>query len=196
MKKLILIPFFLIFASADNSIVLLNEAISVKRYNDNSLADCYITCWGDSLTSMGGWTYHLENLSNMTVYNGGTGGDNARTILARQGGDAMLVNNIIIPAEAEPVIIANRKSTGGIKTTLGHIVTPLLQGSSHFNPCFIGDTKGVLRWTGSNHLDLTGNWEFTRLHPGDQVVIDKPTPIRTNFDINRNAPHLQIIFIG
>ena len=66
MKKLILIPFFLIFASADNSIVLLNEAISVKRDNDNSLADCYITCWGDSLISMGGWTYHLENLSNMT----------------------------------------------------------------------------------------------------------------------------------
>ena len=196
MKKLILIPFFLIFASAVNSIVLLNGAMSDKRDNDNSLADCYITCWGDSLTSMGGWTSHLENLSNMTVYNGGTGGENARTILARQGGDAMLVNNIIIPSEAEPVIIANRKSTGGIKTTLGHIVTPLLQGSPHFNPCFIGDTKGVLRWTGSNHLDLTGNWEFTRFQPGDQVVIDKPTPIRTNFDINRNAPHLQIIFIG
>ena len=54
MKKLILTPFFLIFASADNSIVLLNEEIRGNRYQDNSLADCYITCWGDSLTSMGG----------------------------------------------------------------------------------------------------------------------------------------------
>ena len=60
MKKLILIPFFLIFASADNSIVLLSEAISFKRDNDNSLADCYITCWGDSLTAMGGWTSHYR----------------------------------------------------------------------------------------------------------------------------------------
>ena len=196
MKKLILIPFFLIFASADNSIVLLNEEIRGNRYQDNSLADYYITCWGDSLTSMGGWTSHLENLSNMTVYNGGTGGENSRTILARQGGDAMLVNNIIIPAEAEPVIIANRKSSGGIKTASGHSVTPLLQGSPHFNPCFIGDIKGVMRWTGSDHSDLTGDWEFKRLEPGAPIVIDKPTPIRTNFDINRNAPYLQIIFIG
>jgi len=196
MKKLILLPFFLIFASSQNSLTLFIEEINGNRGLDYSLTDCYITCWGDSLTSMGGWTSHLSNLSNMTVYNGGTGGEDSRTILARQGGDVMLVNNIIIPAETEPVIIANRNSAEGIKTALGHSVTPLLQGSPHFNPCFIGDVKGVLRWTGSDHSDLTGKWEFTRLEPGAQFIIDKPTPIRTNFDINRNAPHLQIIFIG
>lgn len=39
---------------------------------------------GDSLTAGGGWTTTLGNLAGMPVYNGGTGGESARTIVARQ----------------------------------------------------------------------------------------------------------------
>ena len=108
----------------------------------------------------------------------------------------ILINNITIPAGTTPVLIADRDVDGGLDTALGHTVTPLLQGGAHFNPCFIGDVQGTLQWTGSGHSDLTGDWVFTRAEAGSEVIINRPTAIRTDFDINKNKPHLQVIFIG
>ena len=156
----------------------------------------YITCWGDSLTAGGGWNDRLAELAGMTMYNGGTGGENARTIVARQGADVMLVDAITIPATTDPVTIATRTSDIGITTYEGYKVTPLLQGGSHVNPVKIGDVEGILKWTGSNYADMNGIWTFTRSVAGDAVVIDRPTAIRTEFDRNKNAPHLMVIFIG
>ena len=184
------------FGQENKDSLLLHQTSAGEVKYDLSLINNYITCWGDSLTASGGWIAQLSNLSGMTVYNGGTGGESSRTILARQGGDVMLVNNIIIPAETTSVLIASRDLDGGINTALGHKVTPLLQGGAHFNPCFIGDIEGVLQWTGTGNSDLRGDWEFTRTEPGKEIVINSPTPIRTNFDMNKNTPHLQVIFMG
>ncbi|AJR04765.1 hypothetical protein [Siansivirga zeaxanthinifaciens] len=174
--------------------LIVESAIYVT--NKLGLASNYITCWGDSLTASGGWTAELQSLSGMTVYNGATGGENVYTIPARQGGDVMIVNNITIPATRTPVLIADRDIDGGIKTQNGYIATPLLQGGDHVNPCYIGDIKGTLEWTGSGHADITGDWVFTRAESGNEVVINRPTAIRTDFDINKNNPHLQVIFMG
>ena len=87
-------------------------------------------------------------------------------------------------------------SDGGIKTQEGYKVTPLLQGGAHVNPCYVGNIKGTMRWTGSSYADRTGTWTWTRSEAGESVVIDRPTAIRTDFDIHRNAPHLAIIYIG
>lgn len=156
----------------------------------------YITCWGDSLTAGGGWTNRLQELSGMTVYNGGTGGENSQTIVSRQGADAMVVNNITIPATTDPVLIATRSSDVGISTVEGNKVTPLLQGGAHVNPCKIGDIEGTLKWTGSSYNDSSGTWTFTRSTAGAAINITRPTILRTNFDINKNNPYLMIIFIG
>ncbi len=156
----------------------------------------YITCWGDSLTAGGGWTTTLASLSGRTVYNGGTGGETVEVIAARQGADAMIVNNITIPADTIPVTIANRSTDGGIKTVFGNKVMPLLQGGAHVNPVMIGNVEGTLKWTGSNYADTTGAWTFTRSVAGDAVVIDRETVIRTEFDRNKNTPHLMVIFMG
>ena len=51
-----------------------------------------IVCWGDSLTAQGGWTDELADLCDGVVYNSGTGGEDAKTIMARQGGDVMTIN--------------------------------------------------------------------------------------------------------
>lgn len=150
----------------------------------------YITCWGDSLTAMGGWTERLAALSGLPVYNGGTGGESARTIAARQGADAMLVNGITIPADCTPVVIA-KSSDGGILTELGYRVTPLLQSSPHVNPCRIGDVEGTLAYDAN-----AGQWTFTRSEAGTAVAITRPAALRTAFDISRNAPFLIILFIG
>ena len=156
-----------------------------------------IVCWGDSLTAGGGWTTTLADLSGGTVYNGGTGGENARTIMARQGADVMTINNITIPAVCEPVTIATRTDDKGILTEGGYKVTPLLQGGAHVNPVMIGEVEGTLRWTGSNYADQTGTWTFTRSEPGEEVVIDRPTAIRTNFDrIHNEKNEIMVIFMG
>lgn len=194
MKRLLLLSALLIFACSSE--------LHSQKTNKNGeqlsidLINPYITCWGDSLTSGGGWTNQLENLSGLPVYNGGTGGEDSRTILARQGGDVMLVDNLTIPGDVKPVVIADRCLDGGIATALGHKVTPLLQSGAHFNPCFIGDVKGILEWKGSGHSDITGFWQFTRLEKGIDILIDKPTPLRTDFDLNKNKPYLQVIFMG
>ena len=174
-------------------------ATSLVGFNQNEYEKKpvkYITCWGDSLTAIGGWTTKLQELSGIPVYNGGTGGENARTIVARQGADAMVVNNITIPADTTPVTIASMQTDKGILTVEGNRVTPLLQGGAHVNPCKIGDTLGTLKWTGNGYADPTGVWTFTRAEAGSAITINRPTILRTDFDMNRNAPYLMIIFIG
>ena len=159
--------------------------------------EVHITCWGDSLTAGGGWTTTLANLSGAVVHNGGTGGENARTIVARQGADVMVINNITIPAACEPVTIAARETDGGIMTAEGNKVTPLLQGGAHVNPVDIGGILGTLRWTGVNYADKTGIWTFTRSEAGEEFRITRPTAIRTAFDRERNGmDEIMIIFIG
>ena len=174
-------------------------ATSLVGFNQNDYEKKpvkYITCWGDSLTAMGGWTNKLQELSGIPVYNGGTGGESCGEIVARQGANAMVVNNLTIPANTTPVTIASRQTDGGIKTTEGFKVMPLLQGGAHVNPCKIGDILGTLKWTGASYADQTGTWTFTRAEAGKAITIDRPTVLRTDFDMNRNAPYLMIIFIG
>ena len=157
-----------------------------------------IVCWGDSLTAQGGWIETLSELCGGICYNGGTGGENARTIMARQGADVMMINHITIPAACEPVTIAVRETDGGITTEAGKKVTPLLQGGKqHVNPVMIGNVEGTLKWTGKSHADMSGTWTFTRSKPGNEVIIDRPTAIRTFFDRIHNRPdEIMIIFMG
>ena len=158
-----------------------------KKSGEADCADRYCLL-GDSLTAGGGWTSTLQKLSGIPVYNGGTGGENARTIAARQGADVMLVNNITIPATCEPVTIAVRKTDSGILTEEGYKVTPLLQGGAHVNPVKIGEVEGTLRWTGTNYADTNGIWTFTRSAAGEAVTIKRPTAVRTAFDRLHNQP--------
>lgn len=180
-----------------------NLTDDVKRIDEvinnvPSAAITSITCWGDSLTAQVGWTQKLATLSGIPVYNGGTGGENSKCIMARQGGDVMIVDGITIPATTTPVTIASRASDNGISTQFGNKVMPLLQGGgTHVNPVTIGDITGTLAWTGSDYADQNGTWTFTRATAGEEIIIDRPTAIRTNFDINHNGKNeLMIIFMG
>ncbi len=158
-------------------------------------ADKYITCWGDSLTAQAGWTDKVASLSEIPVYNAGTGGESVRAIVSRQGADPIVVNDITIPAGVEPITIATYDNP--FTTALGYNVMPLLQGgSSHVNPVKIGDIEGTLKWTGSSYNDTTGTWTFTRSVAGEETVINRPTALTTAFDREKNSPHLMIIFMG
>ena len=160
----------------------------------SSYQNC-ITFWWDSLTAGGGWTTRLASLAGMTERNGGTWGENARTIVARQGADVMMINNKTIPASGA-VTLYTRSADVGIPTQEWYKVTPLLQGGSHVNPVKIGDIEWTLAWTGTSYADQNGTWTFTRSTAGSETVIDRPTAMTTNFDRTYNNPHLMVIFIG
>lgn len=164
-------------------------------YDDVSTNKNEIVCWGDSLTAGGGWTDRLATLSGINVLNAGTGGEKVGTIAARQGADIMTVNNITIPADTTPVLIANYSD--GILTEFGDKATPLLQGgSNHINPVTISGIEGTLKWTGSAYNDTSGTWTFTRSQAGNALVIDRPTAIITAYDREHNNPNLMVIFMG
>ena len=145
----------------------------------------YITCWGDSLTAIGGWTAKLKELSGIDVFNCGVGGENSKTISSRQGADAIVVDGVTVPATVTAVNIGN----SSLETFSGDSVTPLLQSSPSFNPCKLGDIEGTLSYS-------SGVYSFTRSVAGDAVVIARPTVLRTKSDYMYNSPYLMIIFMG
>ena len=169
-----------------------------KKLDAASKSSLEIVGYGDSLTANGGWTTVIAEKSGLEFHNAGTGGESVNTIIARQGADPMIVNDIIIPADTTPVIVG-KMSEGGITTASGVVATPLLQGgSAHVNPCYIGDTEGRLKWTGSAWNDQTGTWTFIRTSKGTAVKIDRPTKIKTAYDAiyNNKKNILLTVFMG
>lgn len=177
-----------------NDIQKLNSTVAALAQQVDA-TEKYITCWGDSLTAMGGWTTKLQELSGLTVYNGGVGGENTKTIVARQGGDAIVLNNITIPGDGTAVEIA-KYTDGGIDTVLGNKVTPALQGNGNLNPVDVDGVECSIKWTGSSYSDTAGTWTIKRTTTGEDIVINRPTVVRTAFDRLYNDPYLMIIFIG
>ncbi|QPX62483.1 minor tail protein [Arthrobacter phage Truckee] len=166
---------------------------TTKEYVDGKQPP-YIACFGDSLTAGGGWTDVLQTDLGIPVYNAGTGGEGTNTIVARQGADVMMINNITIPAGTTPVQIGTYAS--GITTQFGYKAMPLLQGgTAHVNPVKIGNIEGTLTFTGTAYNDTTGNFTFTRSVAGTEKVINRPTAIRTKADREWNDG-LLIAYIG
>lgn len=158
-----------------------------------------VVCWGDSLTAGGGWQDVIKKKSKIEVINCGVGGEDSKTIMTRQGANVMMVNNLTIPASNTiEVKIASRATDRGIMTADGTKAAVLLQGGGKdFNPVAVGDVEGTLRWSGTSYADPNGEWFFKRSKAGQEVVINRPTAIRTKQDILYNKPeNVVILFIG
>jgi hypothetical protein len=154
------------------------------------LTSDYITCWGDSLTALGGWTGVLQTKSGIPLYNCGVGGENSKDIIARQGGDIMMLftsdnPNIVIPATTDAVEIR----TNNIKTLFGNYAHPLAQPGGYVNPVTLNGIKGTLSLSSSKYY-------FTRSEAGEAKTIDRDARIVTYGDVKYNSPYLMIIFIG
>ena len=153
----------------------------------------YITCWGDGFANTGNnsWLNELQKLTYMSIYSN-DGCDDSATICAIQGADAMVLNNITIPA-SDQVYIASRLTDTGITTVSGKKVTPAMY-NTNINPCKINNIYCNLYWTGSGDNE---GWIIKRANPSDEdVIIDRPSIIETNLDMNYNSPYLMIISMG
>jgi lysophospholipase L1-like esterase len=176
-----------------------DESITLSKLNydiDNSLKS--ITCWGDSITAGAGgsgtkYPLVLAELCGRTVYNAGVGGESSATISARQGGTVMLVNDFTIPSTTTAVQIADYYNP--ILNNQGKAVYPLRQGNGYVNTCSIGGVEGTLSRTQTSSTSKDLVYYFTRTEAGNEVIIDRPTPIITAGQIDRRSD-IMIIFIG
>jgi len=140
-----------------------------------------IACWGDSLTygRNQGTSYSypvgLANLTGLTVYNMGVGGETSTTIAARQGAlDIVISEDFVIPADKTPVEIKFEASNGGV-------VTPRNVNAGGWNPCVINGVEGTLSVEVNNTVwPRVLNWaKFTRKTAGEEVAVsagDKLVP--------------------
>lgn len=136
-----------------------------------------IICWGDSFSdnnanSTNFYTYYLSQLLSEryteidSVFSSGLEGDTVPVIAAKQGGMPMLVQPVVIPAQATSVEISLKNRLGG---------TVLIQDkpNSGLNPCTIAGVKGTIDYRG-------GKLCFTRSKPGKEIKITTPTTVVTN----------------
>ena len=157
-----------------------------------------IICWGDSLTAGaggGGTTYPkvLAELSGLTVYNGGVGGENTKTIACRQGARRIMINNITIPASStEKVQIG---SYGKLYDDLGNVVYPLRQGDGGIGTCILAGVEGKFSCTQTSSTSTDIIYFFKRNADGEKVIINRPTPLIGTWSIERKND-IQVIFIG
>ena len=138
-----------------------------------------VICWGDSLTygtgasTNGGAPYPdcLKKLlgEKWSVVNMGVGGEDAPTILGRQGGIPYIVQpGVTIPASASSKVQVTIKSEYE-----GKIVAPLKQGDSKMiNPCYVKGVKCNLT-IGSDKT----TYYLQRAEDGEEVVINRPVSL-------------------
>ena len=182
-----------------------------------------VVCWGDSLTtgSSGNVSYphtlqkyldvyisgiydlrysldSVEGLSNMDwddykisipVINMGAGREDASTILGRSGVVPFVVSaNFTIPADAVSVPV-------GIVSADGKSVTPLIAGDGGVNPVTIAGVQGTLTRNASTMEWNQYIYQFTRLEPGQEVVVEKGTEIVTAAS-GAYQDYIHIVWLG
>ena len=171
----------------------MNVFETLQRFGEQ-LSGKYISCWGDSLTAIGGWTTRLQTLSGIPVLNCGGSGEDVPTIMSKQGGDIILLNDITIPASGAVTIGTYSEP---MHTQFGKVSKPImLDGQYTFNPCELDGIIGSIAWTGSSATDTSGTWTFTRTDAGTAKTLSRPTALRSYSDITRNSPYLMIIYMG
>lgn len=181
-----------------------------------------IVCWGDSLTtgSSGNVSYPhtlqkyldifisdiydlrysleiTEGLSvvkwddyriSVPVINMGAGRESSATILGRSGVVPFVVSaDFVIPAGTESVPV-------GIVSENGERVLPLVAGDGGVNPVTIAGVQGTLARNTSQQWNPNA-YQFTRLEAGQEVAVQKSTPIVTAVaDDYQNYIH--IVWLG
>ena len=183
-----------------------------------------IVCWGDVVTagSAGGVSYPdtlqelidenivdkydfrgtLENPEAYTrvewkdytveipVVNMGSGAENSATVLGRNGAIPYVVSEeFTIPAEAESVLIKFTSENG-------ETVGPLTQGDVGVNNVTIAGVEGRLSLDLESYQSRHRNiYYFTRLNPGEEVLVEAGTEIITAAsDLYRD--YIPVVFLG
>ncbi len=146
---------------------------AVRSYDNNKLV-----AWGDSLTQgiiegfhdIAEYPYpaRVAQSLNVPYDNFGIGGETAEAIAIRQGGIAIYVNDITIPAEVTTIPLPIVAEEGYSTKTLAEA------GEKGLNPVTIDGIEGRITW----NKDYERH-EFTRTTAGEEKVITTETRVIT-----------------
>lgn len=191
-----------------------------------------VVCWGDSLTNGTGssvlkpdgmtldssYPAVLSRLitDGKTVINGGVGGEPSWMVAARQGGMAIMVEPLTIPADATPVRVyfKGQEQDYFYDNTLGkwsYLENNLsyniaVDSNSLVNPCYIAGIEGMLTRelvqsgepdpdTGETVQSNTYAYYFTRTTTGEEYETVTPKQLVTHaYSALRNA--INVIWVG
>ncbi|MDP4133014.1 MAG: stalk domain-containing protein [Bacillota bacterium] len=157
----------------------------------NIVKDYTIACWGDSLTAGDGGTPYptvLAQLTGLTTYNLGIGGETALTIAARQGAyDIVALEDFTIPASGSVQIKYQTAGKGEVFPR---------QNQAKWSPAYIDGVEGTLTFdvdTTSQPRALKST-TFTRTTPGEAVAVKKGDKIITSASLLK--ADINVIYIG
>lgn len=144
-----------------------------------------IACWGDSLTANNVYPKELQKMlgESYQVINCGVGGENSRTIAARQGGMPIYIKkSFIIPGNnIEEVVLGNKADLPFFSLHDDISVQPLLLGGeSTINNCVIDNNICTIKWTGNSWNDFDGNWILKRADNGVSYMIPEKSIVFTS----------------
>jgi hypothetical protein len=149
----------------------------IDMWRARNLSRSKLVCWGDSLTfgaggNLDGWhvTDYPKTLSELTglpVINNGVQGEGTIEIMARQGANPLIVQNITIPSTCTKIKIGEKN---GISTKNGKYSKVSVYGATGLNPCYISGVEGSITLEGVNTDDAT--YYFTRSKEGDKLHVD------------------------
>lgn len=175
------------------------ETINISKINGKET----VNCWGDSLTRGVGvgesyskaYPYVLYNLlDNREVINCGVGGENAISIVSRQGGLPNIVKPFTIPASTDKVEIELTNIYGysaGILLQGGSALDPITNHyvmTAQINPCTIKEIEGTLTYENKKYF-------FSRSENGESVIVSRPLPLVTHA-MSTMRDNINIIWIG
>ena len=162
-----------------------------------------VNCWGNSLTRGVGagdsyskaYPYVLyQLLDGRKVINCGVGGENAVSIVSRQGGLPNIVKPFTIPANTDKVEIELTNIYGdsaGILLQGGSALDPITNQyvmTSQINPCTIKGIEGTLTYE-------KGKYYFSRSENGETVIVSHSVPLFTHA-MNTMRDNINIIWLG
>lgn len=164
----------------------------LQKYIDNNICRKYDFSTTVNITSV--YTSFDWNSFkvNIPVINMGGGDDNVPTILGRSGvSPYVLADDIVIPAETEPVLVK-------IVSENGVEVSPLSSGDVGINNVFINGVEGVLSvesaYSPYLHASAT-KYYFTRSESGAEQTAPAGTRIHTSAE-TLYEDYIHVIWIG
>ena len=126
-----------------------------------------IACWGDSMTASS-YPGVLAELSGLTVYNGGIGGERSYDIAGRQGGNPMLLTFDGGEIPASGTAFVTPETSDGLQT-----LTLMKQGTKAMNPATVLGVQGTF-----NYSTADARYRFIRTTPGSAVTLPAyPVPL-------------------
>lgn len=153
-----------------------------------------ITCWGDSLTAGTGASKSvtinnlvgptmpstLASLTGRKVNNMGVYGEDSRTIVCRQGGLPMYINNLTIPAKGSVKFDQIMCKENDQMNEVYPCRFDWNGQQDCFNPCIISGIAGTLTYD----PNIAHPYTFTRATDGSELIINSDTQIITQASID------------